>query len=89
MMDIPYRKDDDGQTVNTVLFSAYMGVVGEFLLSKKIDFVISAGYRFSTKSYKWEYSEDEETFPAYWEKDAPEVDNSGVKLSVGFKYLLF
>jgi hypothetical protein len=88
-LDIPYRKDDDGQTVNTVLFSAYMGVVGEFLLSKKIDFVISAGYRFSTKSDKWEYSEDEETFPAYWEKDAPEVDNSGFMLSVGFKYLLF
>ncbi|UCE05050.1 MAG: hypothetical protein JSW07_15705, partial [bacterium] len=88
-LDIPFRKDDDGQTVHSILFSGYMGVVGEFLLSKKFDFVISAGYCFSTKSDKWEYSDDEETFPAFWEKDAPEVNNSGFMLSVGFKYLLF
>lgn len=88
-LDLPFKKDDIDQTVHTVLFSTHIGIVGEFLISKKIDFVINAGYRFGVKSDNWQYSEDEETITAYWEKDAPEVDNSGLMFSVGFKYLLF
>jgi hypothetical protein len=88
-LDIPFKKDDDGQIVHTVLFSSNIGIVGEFLLSRKLDFVINAGYRIGTRTDDWEYSEDEESYPAYWEKDAPAVENSGLILSVGFKYLLF
>jgi hypothetical protein len=86
--DIPFRKDDDERMVHTLLFSAHIGIVGEFLLSQQVDFVINAGYRFGVKSGKWEYSEDEESYPAYWEKGSPKVDNSGLMLSVGFKYFL-
>jgi hypothetical protein len=87
--DIPFRKDDDGQTVHTLLFSVPIGMVGEFMLSQNFDFVIYAGYRFSVKSDNWEYSDDEENYKAYWEENAPEVENSGLMLSIGFKYFLF
>jgi hypothetical protein len=88
-LDIPFKKDDDGQTVYTTLFSAHIGIVAEFPLSPKSDFVFSAGYRFGVKSDEWEFSEDEETYPAFWENGSPEVDNSGFMLSFGYKYLLF
>jgi len=88
-LEFPYRKDDDNFTVYTLLFSAQIGMVAEFLLSQKFDFVINAGYRFGAKSDRWEYSEDDDTYPAYWDAEAPEVDNSGLMFSVGFKYLLF
>ena len=88
-LDIPFRKDDDERTVNTALFSAHIGLVAEFFLSARSDFVISAGYRFGVKSKNWEYSEDEETYSAYWENGSPEVDNSGLMFSIGYKHLLF
>ncbi len=87
--DIPFRKDDDGQTVHTLLFSAPIGFVGEFLLSQKVDFVFNIGYRFSAKSDNWEFSEDEENYKAYWEENAPEVENSGLYFSFGFKLFIF
>lgn len=88
-LEIPFRKDDDDQTVNTALFSVQVGVVAELLFARKMDFVIQAGYRFTAKSDYWEYSEGDETFPAFWENEAPEVDNSGFSISIGLKYLLF
>lgn len=87
--DIPFKKDDSENTVHTLLFSSPLGFVAEFLLSKKVDFVIHAGYRFGNKSNQWEYSEAEESYPAYWEENAPKVTNSGFMLSAGLKYLLF
>jgi len=59
------------------------------LFARKYDFVIHAGYHFAVKADYWEYSEEEETIPAYWENKAPEVDNSGLIFSVGLKYFLF
>lgn len=88
-LDIPFKKDDDGQIVHTVLFSSHLGIIGEFLISKKIDFLINAGYRIGASTDDWDYSEDEESYPAYWIKEAPEVENSGLMLSVGCRYLLF
>jgi len=64
-------------------------MVAELLVARKMDFVIHAGYRFAAKSDYWEYSENDETFPAYWENKAPEVENSGLIFSVGLKYFLF
>ncbi len=88
-MDVLFRKDDNGEVVNTVLFSAQVGFLSEIPFSPKMDFVVSAGYRFGLKTDSWEYSVDEETFPAYWEAGVPKVDNSGFVFSVGFKYLMF
>ncbi len=88
-LDIPFKKDDDGQTVHAILFSSYLGVVEEFLVSKKFDFSMNIGYRLGLRNDNWKYTEDEENLPAYWEQDAPEVKNSGLMVSVGFKYFLF
>ena len=88
-LDIPFKKDDDGELVNTILFSAHIGFIAEFPLTPKADFVLNVGYRFGVKSNKWEYSENDETYSAYWKFDSPEVDNSGFMLSVGYKYFLF
>ncbi len=88
-LDIPFKKDDDGQSVHTTLFSAYLGILGEFLISRKLDFSFNVGYRFGLDNDNWQYNEDEEDFPAYWEQDEPKVGNSGMMLSAGFKYLLF
>ena len=88
-LDIPFKKDDSGQTVHAILFSIQPGITAEFLLSAKWDLVVNAGYRIAANTDMWEYSEDEENFPAYWEKNAPYVDNSGFIVSFGFKYLLF
>ena len=87
--DIPFKKDDDGQIAHTILFSSNIGIVGEFLLSRNLDFVINTGYRIGIRADDWRYSEDEESYPAYWEKDAPVMKNSGLMLSAGFKYFLF
>jgi hypothetical protein len=88
-LDIPFRKDDDGRTVNTALFSTQLGIIGEIVLSKRSDLFLNVGYRFALKTSKWEYSEDDTTFPAYWENGVPEVDISGIILAVGYKYYLF
>jgi len=88
-LEIPFRKDDSGETVSTALFSAQVGIVAELLFARKFDFVIHAVYRFATKSEDWVYSEEDQTTPAYWENGAPKVDNSGLTLTIGLKYLLF
>lgn len=88
-LDIPLKKDDEGQIVNTALFSAHIGVAAEFLLSAKSDVVITAGYRLGVKTSEWDYSEDDETIPAVWNNGSPEVDNSGFLLSIGYKFFLF
>ncbi|NIA30770.1 MAG: hypothetical protein GWP06_12765 [Actinobacteria bacterium] len=88
-MDILFRKDDNEEVVNTVLFSAQAGLLSEIPFSPNLDFVVNVGYRFGFKTDTWEYSVDDDTFPAFWENDIPRVDNSGFVFSVGFKYLLF
>jgi len=88
-LDIPFKKDDEGQTVNTLLFSAHLGITTEVLLSARSDIIITAGYRIARKSSKWSYSEDDDTNPAVWYNGSPEVDNSGFLLSVGYKFFLF
>ncbi len=86
-LDIPFRNDDDDQTVSAGLLSTHIGVVAEFLISAKVDLVLMAGYRFGLKSKEWSHSEDEESYDAYWENEAPEVDNTGFTISVGTIFL--
>jgi hypothetical protein len=88
-LDIPYRKDDVGELVNTVLFSMPIEIIAEIPLSKKFDFVFGTGYRFAAKSSKWDAAEDEDIYSVYWKDDPPIVDNTGFILSAGFKYYLY
>jgi hypothetical protein len=87
--DFPFRKDDDGQWVRTTLFSMYLNLVVEYAASARSDLVLAAGYRFAAKSQRWKYSIDEITYPAYWEGKVPAVDNSGIMVSVGYKFFIF
>ena len=85
--DIPFRKDDDGGTVSTLLFSLHVGFTGEIVLSPGTDLVLFGGYRHGFKNSHWNYSREEETLPAYWLGEAPEVNNTGFFLSVGYKWI--
>jgi len=88
-IDIPFKRDDNKEMVNTTIISAQVEVVLETPLTKNIDFVFSAGYRFGAKASKWEYTSDDELLSAYWENDPPVIDNTGIILSSGFKYYFF
>lgn len=88
-LDIPFKKDDGDQVVNTLLFSTAFSLTGELLLTAHSDIVFNIGYRFGAKNDAWSYSEDEESFEAFWWEDPPAVKNSGIIISVGYKYYLF
>jgi len=88
-LDIPFKKDDLGVVALTTVFSLNIGFIAEFPISKELDLVINTGYRIGKASEDWNYSEDDETYPATWDKGPPKVENSGFMLLVGFKYILF
>jgi hypothetical protein len=88
-LDLPFKKDDDGHTVTTSVFSSTLGISGCFMLSKKSDFEINLAYRLSTKSYNWTYTEDEANHYAFWDDGPPVIDLSGFYFTVGYKFLLF
>lgn len=88
-VDIPFRKDDNGQTVSTFVPSIFAAATFEFPLSSHFDFFAWAGYRFAIESDVWDYSNEEESIPAFWIGDPPKADNDGILISVGFRYLLF
>ncbi|MFQ6615648.1 MAG: hypothetical protein ACE5HZ_02605, partial [Fidelibacterota bacterium] len=76
--DFALRPDDGHQTVVTALFSATPQLGMEFLLSEARDLTVALGYRLSTKSSHWTYSEQtDEGKPrqvdAYWKGQPPEV----------------
>lgn len=84
--DIPFRRDNDDNVVSALLFSMYLGMTTEIVLSPKADVVFMAGYRHGFRASKWEYTQDEENYPAFWRDRAPSLNNSGFMLSVGYKY---
>jgi hypothetical protein len=88
-LDIPFKKDDDGWTVNTAIFSQSLGISCILIFTKKSDIEINLGYRLSTKSSLWTYSENEEEFDAYWVDDPPVVDLRGFYFTFGYKFILF
>jgi hypothetical protein len=88
-IDIPFRQDDDGRTVKSGLFSGALSLSSSFMLSKKADLELNLGYRLSTKSSNWTYSEEEEEWDAFWYDTPPEADISGIFFTVGYKFLLF
>jgi hypothetical protein len=58
-------------------------------MSKKSDIEINLGYRISSKSSDWTYSEREEELDAFWYDDPPVVDLAGFYFSVGYKFIIF
>ena len=88
-LDIPFRKDLEGASVNTLLLSAQAAWTAEMVISYRVNMVMSTGYRISTKASSWSYSDEDETYGARWHAEAPEVSNSGFYFSLGFRYCLF
>ena len=88
-VDFPFKKDDDGNVAVAPVLSGLAGLSSSFMLAKKTDFEISIGYRLSTRSSSWTYSEEEETYDAYWIGSPPVVDLSGFYFTAGFKFLIF
>ncbi len=88
-LDFPFKRDDLGNSVNIILFSSTFSVIGEWLVTKRIDFTLQLGYRLGISNDNWQYSEDDMEISAYWKKAAPVVNNSGMMMSAGFRYLLF
>jgi hypothetical protein len=88
-LDIPFKEDDDGNTVSTVLVSGSLGLTCNLMMSKKSDIEINLGYRISSKSSDWTYSEREEELDAFWYDDPPVVDLAGFYFSVGYKFIIF
>ncbi len=88
-LDIPFRKDETSQIVNSALLSAHLALTAEFYLKPNLDFILHTGYRFALRTDEWTYSEDEESFPATWYSDPPELDHTGFIFSAGVRYYLF
>jgi len=88
-LNIPFKEDDDGTTVTTAVLSQTLAISSSFMLTKKSDVEINIGYRLSTRSSSWSYSENEEEYDAYWDGAPPEVDLSGLYFTIGFKFIFF
>ena len=87
-LDLPFKTDDDGQTVSTAVFSGSLGICVNFMISNKSDIVINLAYRQSTKSSDWAYTEEED-YDAYWLNEPPVVDLNGFYYMIGYKFILF
>jgi hypothetical protein len=88
-LDIPFKEDDDGQTVTTAVLSGSLGISCSLLLTKKSDIEINLGYRLSTKPSNWTYNVDEAEYYAFWSDEPPVVDLTGFYFIVGYKFILF
>ena len=87
--DIPFKEDHKNNIVNTMLFSTQVGCAVSIAISSATDLAIEAGYRFGTKSDRWEYTAEEESYDAFWRAEWPEVKNSGLIFSIGLKFYAF
>ncbi len=88
-LDIPFRKDDEGQNVSALMFSLHSAVTVEWALGYRTDLVCNIGYRFGKDADSWDYSSGEENYSAYWLDQAPAVNATGFFLSAGYRFALF
>jgi hypothetical protein len=88
-LDIPFKDDDDGQSVTSVVLSVSLGISCNLMFTKKSDIEINFGYRLSAKSSDWSYSEEEQRYDAFWLEEVPVIDLSGFYFTVGYKFILF
>lgn len=89
ILDLVFRKDDQNEVVNAALFSTTLGFVVEYPLNVLMDLVVAAGYRVGTKTERWEFSDEEETYPAYWEYVAPRIEVPPLAVSAGIKFIFY
>lgn len=86
-----FRDDDNGQMVNAGVGTLSLGADLELLRSRGSDLVVGLAWRFGGKSSKWTYSEgdgdDSTTTDAFWNGAAPEVDISGLFVTVGYRFI--
>ena len=85
--DFIFKKDENGYIASTPVLSFTLAIDASLMLTRKSDFELNIGYRFSTKSSSWSYSEDEETFDAIWYDAPPEIDLSGFFFTIGYKFI--
>ncbi len=88
-IDLPFKKDDDGETVTMPVLSGSLGISCSLMLLKKSDIEINIGYRLSTKSSNWTYNVDDTEYDAFWFDAPPVVELSGIYFTVGYKFILF
>ncbi len=86
-----FRDDDTGQMVNAGVGALSLGADLELLRSQGKDLVAGLAWRFGGKSKKWTYSEGDgdnsETLDTVWYGTAPEVDISGLFVTVGYRFI--
>lgn len=86
-----FREDDANHTVNAAVGTLSLGANLEILRSQGKDLVVGLAWRFGGKSSKWTYSEgdgeDSETIDAFWIDDAPQIDISGLFVTVGYRFI--
>ncbi len=86
--DLPFRKDDDNNTVYLPILSGQVGVMVDIFHYWKTDISIFAGYRISSGIKGWQISGEEETDRSvYWENAPPEVNISGFFIQIGYKFI--
>ena len=87
--DALFKTDEKDNSVNAGMVSVPLGLIAEVFLGAKTDLVFEAGYRLGGTTSKWEYTEEEENYPAVWSEEAPELDISDVYFSLGIKQYIF
>lgn len=85
--DFIFKRDEDGNIASTPLLSFTLAIDASLMLTSKSDFELNIGYRFSTKSSSWTYSEEDESYDAIWDDSSPEVDLSGFYFTIGYKFI--
>jgi hypothetical protein len=88
-LDIPFKQDNDGQTVTTGVFSGSLALTLSLMLSKSSDIELNFGYRLSTKSSEWTFTDEDTEIEAYWDEEPPVIDISGFYFTVGYKFIIF
>ncbi|MEE9464705.1 MAG: CsgG/HfaB family protein [Candidatus Neomarinimicrobiota bacterium] len=86
-----FRDDDAGNSVNTGVGYFALGADLELVRSQGKDLVLGAAWRFGGSNDKWTYSEGDgdnrETFDAEWVGTPPEVDISGLFITLGYRFI--
>lgn len=85
------RSDHAKNTVSLELVSPSLELNTEIFLSRYLDLVIGAGFRFGGKSSDWSYSENDpdseksKNIPAEWDGEPPIIDISGLYTTAGIR----
>ncbi|MFQ6614322.1 MAG: hypothetical protein ACE5D1_05715, partial [Fidelibacterota bacterium] len=96
-LDIVLRSDDGGHTVSLPVFSPTLGARVEWMLSPHRDLILGLETVISSlSSSQWKYTvqtnenQDSVTKPAEWDRSSgPEVELSGLYLTVGLRFIAF